>query len=423
MLLRLLAVFAAFEATVALLHHRPRFSVFHEGSKTEQSAPFASPLKMALGSDVLNKYPTLAKQHRRSRSLFRSPQSRNRRRARSARNPPHHEAQSTHIERNEADLPRAQPTAPPSDSTGLDLATIGIPSVAASRTAGGGAGVAIYVLDSGVNTRHSVFGGRAVPGYHSRFNSDGYFSDGYECQPTDHDCSQDDYNHGTWVASKAAGRYPIGVAPNATIISVKVTNATGHHSTQKCMIGGLHFAIRHHKQYLHQPGVAVMSFGSFGMPEKLDVTYSAIGFAVRIGLTIVTAAGNHGSWACFGSPGRLPETINVGAVDANNHPAAYSNYGECVDIWAPGSASPLANKDSNDTLDFKDGTSYAAPMVAGVAALELARSGVNYKRLYETNSLQDVFGAVKSLLLQNAQRVNLSHPFKGLLPILHIGTQ
>jgi hypothetical protein len=213
-----------------------------------------------------------------------------------------------------------------------------------------GQGVHIYVIDSGVRTSHVEFAplGRATHAY------SGYPTDG----------SGDCYGHGTMVASVAAGR-TAGVARQAFVHSVRVLacDGTGFWSDA---IKGIDWVTTNHKK----PAVANMSI-SGGPSAGLKI---AVQGAIEAGVTFVTAAGNNSDEACAFAPGSIPQALIVGNVDQDDRREYTSNYGACVDLWAPGTGIRVARHLGNDAYYEATGTSLSAPFVAGAAALYLGRT-------------------------------------------------
>lgn len=209
-----------------------------------------------------------------------------------------------------------------------------------------GTGVTVYVMDTGINYDHVDFGGRAVPGFDA-------FSDGRNGE----DCD----GHGTHVAGTIGGS-EWGVAKGVDLVSVRVLDCRGG-GTVSGVIAGVDWATAN----ASGPSVANMSLGG-GASSALD---DAVRNSVTAGITFVVAAGNSNANACNYSPARVGEAITVGATTSNDSRASYSNYGACVDIFAPGSSITSAWVGSTTATRTISGTSMAAPHVAGAAALFL----------------------------------------------------
>ncbi|MDJ0379761.1 S8 family peptidase [Streptomyces sp. G-G2] len=215
-----------------------------------------------------------------------------------------------------------------------------------------GSGVTAYVIDTGINTAHTEFGGRAVFGVNET------------TEP-----AQDLNGHGTHVAGSLGGT-TYGVAKGVSLVAVKVADRRGSGSVSD-IIAGIDWVITHARKARAAggpPAVANLSMGggySFGMNR-------AVSKAVASGITFTAAAGNDNKNACYSSPGSAPAALTVGATDDTDRRASYSNYGGCVDVLAPGSRVTSSWKGSPTAVQTLWGTSMAAPHVAGVAALLLA---------------------------------------------------
>lgn len=175
---------------------------------------------------------------------------------------------------------------------------------------------------------------------------------------------QDENNHGSHVAGIAAG-VQSGVAKEATIIPVRVLNKHGDGDFWD-VIQALNWIARRHRRST-RPSVVNMSIGGRGS-KGLD---DAIKHLNAAGVIIVAAAGNDNDDACNYSPARSPYVITVGATNRRDQRAPFSNYGRCVNIMAPGTGINSASVNKGYTT--MDGTSLAAPYVAGVAALYLEK--------------------------------------------------
>jgi len=207
-----------------------------------------------------------------------------------------------------------------------------------------GSGVRIYVLDTGIRYDHAEFGGRATAGY------DAYGGTGADC-----------HGHGTHVAGTAAGS-TYGVAKGATVVSVRVLDCYGT-GTWSAIIAGVDWVTANHVS----PAVANMSLGGGGN-SSLD---TAIGNSIAAGVAYVVAAGNDNGDACYYSPARISAALTVAASTSNDERSWFSNYGRCVDLYAPGSGIISAWYTSTTATNTLNGTSMASPHVAGVAALYL----------------------------------------------------
>ncbi|XP_054754061.1 aqualysin-1-like [Lytechinus pictus] len=211
---------------------------------------------------------------------------------------------------------------------------------------GDGEGVTVYVLDTGARETHEEFGGRL------RHGGD-YVGDEWN--------SIDCHGHGTHCAGTAAGGIH-GIARKADIVSIRMFNCAGS-STASAMIGGIDEVT---ETAVH-PAVMSMSFRSF-RNQALD---DAVARAVDAGIVAVAAAGNENADACLYSPAREPKAITVGATDRADHRASFSNFGSCLDIYAPGVDIVSSSPASDSAIAIWSGTSMATPHVAGAAAVHL----------------------------------------------------
>lgn len=212
-----------------------------------------------------------------------------------------------------------------------------------------GSGVTAFVIDTGVRNTHNEFGGRA--------------SSGYDFIDNDND-SSDCNGHGTHVAGTIGGS-TYGVAKNVNIVGVRVLNCSGS-GTNSGVISGINWV----KNNAQGPSVANMSLGG-GASQALD---DAVNAAVAAGISFVVAAGNDNSNACNYSPARAANAVTVGSTTSTDSRSSFSNYGTCLDIYAPGSSITSAWYNSNSATNTISGTSMASPHVAGVAALYLAEN-------------------------------------------------
>jgi subtilisin family serine protease len=210
-----------------------------------------------------------------------------------------------------------------------------------------GAGVYAFVIDSGIRPDHAEFTGRLLPGYNGVSDSNGT-----------NDCN----GHGTHVAGTVGGTV-WGVAKRVSLIPVRVLDCSGS-GAYSGVIAGIDWVAGS----TLRPAVANMSLGG-GASSSVN---AAVAGAVSKGVVMVVAAGNSNADACSSSPASEPSAITVGATGSDDARASYSNYGLCVDIFAPGSAITSAWNTSASASNTISGTSMAAPHVSGVAALALA---------------------------------------------------
>ncbi|GGS27781.1 S8 family peptidase [Deinococcus knuensis] len=208
-------------------------------------------------------------------------------------------------------------------------------------------GVRAYIIDTGINTAHTSFGGRAVWGTNT--TGDGNNSD---CQ-----------GHGTHVAG-TVGSATWGVAKGAQLIAVKVLDCSGS-GTNAGVIAGVNWAVSNKGT---SKAVANMSLGG-GFSQAVN---DAVNSAAAQNLVMVVAAGNENQNACNVSPASAASAITVGSTTSTDARSSFSNYGSCVDIFAPGSSITSTWIGSTTATNTISGTSMASPHVAGAAALSLA---------------------------------------------------
>jgi subtilisin family serine protease len=211
-----------------------------------------------------------------------------------------------------------------------------------------GSGVKAYIIDTGIRATHTQFGGRVVSGFTA-------INDGLG--------TNDGNGHGTHVSGTVGGS-TYGVAKNVTLVAVRVLDANGS-GTNSGVIAGVDFVTSNHQA--GQPAVANMSLGG-GASSALD---TAVTNAVNDGVTFAVAAGNENQNACNVSPARTASAITVGSTTTTDARSSFSNFGTCVDIFAPGSSITSAWRTSDTATNTISGTSMATPHVAGVAALFL----------------------------------------------------
>jgi subtilisin family serine protease len=209
-------------------------------------------------------------------------------------------------------------------------------------------GVRAYVIDSGILASHTDFGGRVLAG--ATAINDGRGSS---------DCN----GHGTHVAGTIGGA-TWGVAKAVRLVPVRVFGCTGG-SSNSTIIAGIDWVRANHVK----PAVANMSLGG---PAASTID-TATNNLINAGVTVVVAAGNDNANACNYSPARVGNAITVGSTTSSDYRSSFSNYGSCVNIFAPGSSIRSAWYTSTTATNTISGTSMASPHVAGAAALYLAQ--------------------------------------------------
>jgi subtilisin family serine protease len=207
--------------------------------------------------------------------------------------------------------------------------------------------VNVYVIDTGIYAAHKDFGDRASVGT----DTVGDGQNGVDCM-----------GHGSHVAGTIAGT-TYGLAKGAKIIAVRVLDCQGSGSTES-VVAGIDWVTKNAKK----PAVANMSLGG-GADDALDAAVKA---SVGAGVTYAVAAGNDSADACQSSPAREPSAITVGATDDQDQRASFSNFGKCVDLFAPGVDITSVGITDPDATAKMSGTSMATPHVAGGIALYLA---------------------------------------------------
>jgi len=245
------------------------------------------------------------------------------------------------------------------------------------RKPNGGHGVNVYVIDSGIRITHAEFEGRAKAAIKVTGNGVRV------CQENDATCAADDkIGHGTHCAGTIGGR-DHGVAPGVTLHAIKVDTAPGGMSSVSRILMGINWVVM--RGSCDGPCVISISMGD-GMKDHWEA--KALRFQVErayeLGIPVIVAAGNSNENACDVQPARVSEAITVGATtihDVRPGPKEWgydrfgkaqgSNYGSCVDIFAPGDLITSAGHKTDHEVTVKSGTSMAVPHVTGAAALLL----------------------------------------------------
>ncbi len=245
-----------------------------------------------------------------------------------------------------------------------------------------GSGVNAYVIDTGIRITHTQFGGRAVSGFDAVGDGNGT-----------NDCN----GHGTHVSGTIGGS-TYGVAKNVKLYAVRVLDCAGS-GTNSGVIAGVDWVKNNHVS----PAVANMSLGG-GASTALD---SAVQNAIASGVFFGIAAGNSNVDACSTSPARVATATTVGSTTSTDARSSFSNYGTCVDVFAPGSSITSSWNTSDTATNTISGTSMATPHVVGVAALYMqgnpsasaAAVGAAITSTATTNAISSVGAGSPNLLL------------------------
>ncbi|HCV3095599.1 TPA: S8 family peptidase, partial [Acinetobacter baumannii] len=225
-----------------------------------------------------------------------------------------------------------------------------------------GSGTTAYIVDTGILSSHQEFSGRVLSGYTA-------ISDGNGTT----DCN----GHGTHVAGTVGGT-TYGVAKSVNLVPIRILGCDGSGASSN-VIAGLDWILKNGKK----PAVVNMSLGG-ATSSSLD---SAVENLYNNGYVMVVAAGNSNTDACTSSPARVSKAITVAATDNTDTRASYSNYGSCVDIFAPGSQINSSWIGSNTATKILNGTSMATPHVAGVVAEMLQSTPTASPQTISTNLL------------------------------------
>ena len=219
-----------------------------------------------------------------------------------------------------------------------------------------GTGVEAFILDSGIRLSHTDFGGRARCGFNAFDKTYGTGCD-------------DATGHGSHVAGTLGGTI-YGVAKNVQLIAVKVLNSRGK-GTLSSIVAGIDYVTGEKHKRPNQPMVANMSIVGDRVTPALEL---ALQHADQAGVIFVVAAGNGNRDACRISPPHSNHVISVGSTQRSDERSEFSNYGSCVDIFAPGTAIRSVGIRDDNAKSTISGTSMAAPHVSGAIALYLEKN-------------------------------------------------
>lgn len=230
-----------------------------------------------------------------------------------------------------------------------------------------------YVVDTGIDATNTDFEGRVTPGFTAVLDGQG---------------SKDCNGHGTHVAGTIGGA-KFGVAKKTTLIPVRVLDCSGSGSYSSVIMGLDWIAAN------YRAGEAAVVNLSLGGPASSTLD-GAIKNLIAKGVNVVVAAGNSNADACNYSPARVPDALTVGATTNSDQRADYSNFGSCLDIFAPGTAitSTWLGATTTNTIS---GTSMAAPHVAGVVARFIANnSGLTPQQVANSLKKSGTLGVLSS---------------------------
>jgi subtilisin family serine protease len=233
------------------------------------------------------------------------------------------------------------------------------------------ANVTAYIIDTGIRTSHSDFGGRAIWGTNTA-------GDGNNT-----DCN----GHGTHVAGTVGGS-TYGAAKAVRLVAVKVFDCSGSGPLSR-VAAGVDWVTANHTS---GPAVANMSLGGQGSDSALE---TAVRNSIADGITYAIASGNSTADACNFTPARVSEAITVNATTQTDARASFSNFGSCTDIFAPGEKITSTGSASDTATKIMSGTSMATPHVAGAAALILgAAPGATPAQVWSTMQATSTPGKV-----------------------------
>ncbi|MFA2962551.1 S8 family peptidase [Acinetobacter pittii] len=249
-----------------------------------------------------------------------------------------------------------------------------------------GSGTTAYIVDTGILSTHQQFSGRVLSGYTAISDGNG---------------TNDCHGHGTHVAGTVGGS-TYGVAKNVSLVPIRILGCDGSGASSN-VIAGLDWILKNGKK----PAVVNMSLGGEAN-ASLD---SAVENLFNNSYVMVVAAGNSNTDACSSSPARVSKAITVAATDSTDTRASYSNYGSCVDIFAPGSQINSSWIGSNTATKVLNGTSMATPHVVGVVAEMLQSTPTatpqtisnNLLNQASNNVVKNPSGSPNRLLYKSAQ--------------------
>jgi subtilisin family serine protease len=246
-----------------------------------------------------------------------------------------------------------------------------------------GAGVTVYIIDTGIRFSHNEFGGRAISGFDAVNGG------------VAHDCN----GHGTHVAGTVGGS-AYGVAKGVTLVAVRVIDCSGSGPTSR-VVAGVDWVTAH-----HQPGRTAVANVSLGGPTSSALD-TAVNNSIKDGIAYAVAAGNGNGFgiarnACSSSPARVEKAMTISATNRSDAKVSWANYGSCVDWFAPGFEITSAWYTGDTASATISGTSMAAPHTAGAAALYLE----NHPKASPSQVRQALFALTTKGKVKNSNTAN-----------------
>mmetsp|Transcript_72975 Transcript_72975/g.128893 ORF Transcript_72975/g.128893 Transcript_72975/m.128893 type:complete len:1358 (+) Transcript_72975:65-4138(+) len=224
----------------------------------------------------------------------------------------------------------------------------------------GGRGVHIYVMDTGIRTTHGQFGGRAIPTLEVKSGKV------VPCSSTDVDCAVDNHGHGTHQAGVIGGG-TVGVAQGSWLHAVKILSDTGQGTLSSFLMAADWLLVN-----ANRPAVVNLALSAEVHTGDARILKDVIDRMVARDIPVIVPAGQENDNACFYSPSDVTAAITVGASGPDDKRAAFSSFGTCVDLFAPGSKVVTAGIRSDRSYAVLSSTALAASHVTGAVAMFLA---------------------------------------------------
>ena len=271
---------------------------------------------------------------------------------------------------------------------------------------GDGRGVDVYILDSGIRFQHREFGRRAKYGGYDAVDQYEYLQGTKGYVPLR---GKDCHGHGTAVASLVGG-ITFGKATEANLFSVRVLRCDTT-APWSIVLDGLDY-IAEIIPKRGQNAVVVLALSG----SNLNSMNEAINNLNGLGVLVVAAAGNDGTDACQTSPASSPNVITVGSTDRQDNIASFSNYGPCVDLFAPGEDILAANNECDSCTGTMSGTTLSAALTAGLVAAYTSQIHFTPALMKERIVYQCLLNAINfTSLPPNAQEQTPNRLLKSML--------